>query len=55
MSRLPNFLLIGSQKCSTSTPHDYLSLHPDIYMSSSKELHYFDDAYHTKSLKKYKA
>lgn len=40
-SRLPNLLLIGFQKCGTSALHYYLDLHPEIEMSSPKELDYF--------------
>lgn len=42
--RLPNLLIIGAMKAGTSSLHDYLSLHPDIYMSTPKEIHYYADA-----------
>lgn len=39
---VPNLLILGSQKCGTSSLHYYLSAHPDIYMSSPfKEPGYF--------------
>ena len=38
---LPNFLVIGAMKCGTTSLHHYLSLHPQIFMSRQKELHYF--------------
>lgn len=37
---LPNLLVIGFQKCGTSALHYYLDLHPQIRMSSPKEIHY---------------
>ena len=43
-ARLPNLLVIGSMKCGTSSLHDYLNLHPDIFMSEPKEIHYYADA-----------
>lgn len=38
---LPNLIVIGAQKCGTTSLHQYLSLHPDIGMSRKKELHFF--------------
>lgn len=38
---LPNLILIGAPKCGTTSLHRYLSLHPEISMSSKKELHFF--------------
>ena len=40
---LPNLVVIGAQKCGTSALHYYLGLHPDIQMSSPKELRFFCD------------
>ena len=37
MTPRPNLFLIGSMKCGTSTLHDYLAGHPDIFMSQPKE------------------
>ncbi len=34
---LPNFLIIGAQKCGTSSLYQYLKQHPQIYMSRIKE------------------
>ncbi len=39
--RLPNFLLIGAAKSGTTSIHNYLSQHPDIFMSSNKEPRFF--------------
>ena len=38
---LPNLIIIGAQKCGTTSLHYYLSLHPQIYMSKEKELDFF--------------
>jgi hypothetical protein len=38
---LPNLIVIGAQKCATSSLHYYLSLHPEIFMSHEKELNFF--------------
>ena len=38
---LPNLIVIGAQKCATSSLHRYLDAHPDIFMSKIKELDFF--------------
>ncbi len=38
---MPNLIIIGIQKCGTSALHYYLDLHPEIGMSSPKELNAF--------------
>jgi hypothetical protein len=38
---LPNLIVIGAQKCGTSTLHYYLALHPQISASTPKELDFF--------------
>src|SRR5258708_2921814 len=43
--QLPNLIVIGAQKCATSSLHYYLGLHPDIYMSVEKELNFFASHY----------
>ncbi len=43
MSRLPDFLVIGAMKCGTTSLHDYLSLHPEIFVTEPKEIHYFTE------------
>src|SRR5215218_3255372 len=35
---LPNLLVIGAQKCGTSSLHRYLGAHPEVGMSRDKEL-----------------
>lgn len=43
MERLPNLIIIGAQKCGTSSLHYYLSLHPEVFMSHHKELNFFNE------------
>ncbi len=38
----PDFIVIGAQKCGTSSLHYYLKQHPSLVGSSPKEIHYFD-------------
>ena len=38
---LPNLIIIGAQKCGTTSLHYYLDLHPQISMSKPKELDFF--------------
>ncbi len=37
----PNFFIVGAPKCGTTSLHEYLQRHPDIYMPFYKEPHYF--------------
>ncbi len=37
----PNFIIAGFPKCGTTSLHHYLNEHPEIYMPSQKELHFF--------------
>ncbi|MBD1945821.1 sulfotransferase [Coleofasciculus sp. FACHB-712] len=37
----PNFFIAGAPKCATTALHTYLSSHPNIFMPSVKEPHYF--------------
>jgi Sulfotransferase family len=38
---IPNLIVIGAAQCGTSALHYYLDLHPEIQMSSPKELNFF--------------
>lgn len=40
--RLPQFLIIGAQKAGTTWMHAMLGEHPDVFMPTPKELHFFD-------------
>ncbi len=39
---LPNFLVIGAAKAGTTSLHEYLTLHPQIFMARSKSPAFFD-------------
>lgn len=39
--RKPNFFIVGAPKSGTSSMYDYLRQHPDIFMSKTKEPHFF--------------
>jgi len=39
---LPDALIIGAQKCGTSSLHYYLTQHPGVIAPLRKEVHYFD-------------
>jgi hypothetical protein len=38
---LPNFLIVGAQKCGTTNLHDSLDQHPQANMSKVKEINFF--------------
>ncbi len=38
---LPNFLVIGAMKAGTTSLYQYLRGHPDVFMATPKELHFF--------------
>src|SRR3954454_424581 len=38
---LPKLLIIGAQKCGTTSLHTYLDAHPDVHMAAEKELDFF--------------
>jgi hypothetical protein len=40
---LPTFVVVGAQKSGTTTIHDLLAQHDEIWMSDPKELHFFDN------------
>jgi hypothetical protein len=51
---LPNFLIIGSQKCGTTSLHDILAKHPEANMSKKKEINFFtNEELFEKGLKHY--
>ena len=39
--KLPNFIIIGAGKCGTTSLHNYLDQHPEIYISPVKETNFF--------------
>lgn len=54
----PNFFIVGAPKCGTTSLSNYLRVHPNVFMSTPKELNYFsedlsDELRHAKSLDQY--
>jgi hypothetical protein len=43
---LPEFLIIGAQRCGTTSLYEYLCQHPGVAPASVKEVHFFDINYH---------
>ncbi len=43
MQRLPDFLIIGAAKCGTTSLHQQLNQHPDIYFPAIKEPTFFSE------------
>ncbi len=39
---LPDFLIIGAQKCGTTSLYNYLAEHPNVVPAYRKEIHFFD-------------
>jgi len=42
MNSLPDFIIIGAQRCGTTSIYNYITTHPKIAPASTKELHFFD-------------
>lgn len=42
---LPDFIIIGCQKCATTSLYDYMVQHPNISPATYKEIHFFDSNY----------
>jgi hypothetical protein len=51
---LPDFLIIGGQRCGTSSLYYYLTEHPGVIPASTKETHFFDECF-SKGLEWYRA
>jgi hypothetical protein len=43
---LPDFIILGGQRCGTTSLFEYLSRHPQVRPSFPKEIHYFSNHYH---------
>jgi hypothetical protein len=41
--RPPDFVIVGAQKCGTTSLHRALDMHPQVLMPSPKELNFFHD------------
>lgn len=40
--RLPDFVIVGAQRCGTTSLYRYLDGHAGVFMAATKELHFFD-------------
>lgn len=55
-TNLPNLITIGAMKCGTTSLHNYLALHPQIFMSRLKEIDFFvEEMNWSKGLEWYKS
>ena len=43
MPKLPTFLIVGAVKAGTTSLHEYLQMHPEVFMSPVKETNHFSD------------
>lgn len=43
LSALPDFIILGAQRCGTSSLYSYLTSHPQVIPASRKEVHFFDN------------
>lgn len=41
----PNFFIVGAPKCGTTALCEYLRSHPNVFMSTPKEIHYFAEEF----------
>jgi Sulfotransferase family len=46
MARIPDVFIAGAPRCGTTSLHDLLGQHPDVYMSPAKEVHFFGSDLH---------
>jgi len=42
---VPHFLIIGAQRCGTSSLYENIIQHPNVISASTKEVHFFDIEY----------
>jgi hypothetical protein len=43
---LPNFYIIGGQKCGTTSMFEYLSKHPSVFPAAAKDIRFYDKYFH---------
>lgn len=43
LGRKPDFLIIGAMKCGTTSLHHYLGMHPSVFTTKGKEIHFFNN------------
>lgn len=53
---LPNFFVVGAQKCATTSLHHFLAAHPEIYLPFEKETKFFvDNKRYTQGIEHYES
>lgn len=45
---IPNFLVVGAAKCGTTSLHEYLNQHPQVFVPEKKECRFFSNLSHFK-------
>jgi len=45
LGRYPDFIIIGAQRCGTTSLYDYICMHPSVLKALRKEVHFFDFTY----------
>ena len=56
VGRKPDFLIIGTMKCGTTSLHNYLGRHPSVFTTVPKEIHFFNnDSFDESKLDEYYA
>lgn len=55
MQKVPDFIIIGAGKCGTTSLHDYLTQHPELYICPKKETYYFLEDFQRRKFKSYGA
>ncbi len=51
----PNFFIVGAPKCGTTSLHEYLQHHPDVYMPYYKEPHFFGTDLHGSRFRQFRS
>jgi len=49
-NKLPNFLVVGAPKAGTTSLYEYLSQHPQVFLTEEKELHFWSNEELAKSV-----
>ncbi|MDY7012962.1 MAG: sulfotransferase [Cyanobacteriota bacterium] len=55
MPKAPDFIVIGAGKCGTTSLHNYLAQHPQLYICPQKETYFFLEESHRAKFKAYGA
>lgn len=52
--KIPEFIIVGTQKGGTTSLYNYLKTHPKMKLHNNKEIHFFD-RYYTRGMSWYKS